>query len=112
MKTQIEIIQHLIDTLIEYIDGMVKRQQRIRKELTQNLSNTEFIVKKTEMDILEKQTEILSELLKSTMSELMSFGSSDSDNITCECETGKAVKRHSSNCKWMTDIFGDDINIL
>jgi hypothetical protein len=51
MKTQIEIVQHLIDTLIEYIDKMVKRQQQLRKELTQNPTNTEFIVKKTEMDI-------------------------------------------------------------
>jgi hypothetical protein len=110
MKTQIEIVQHLIDTLIEYIDKMVKRQQQLRKELTQNPTNTEFIVKKTEMDILQLQTEKLTELLKSTMTELMSLGNSNSDS--CECETGKAVDRHHPNCKWMNDIFGDDINIL
>ena len=110
MKTQIEIVQHLIDTLIEYIDKMVKRQQQLRKELTQNPTNTEFIVKKTEMDILQLQTEKLTELLKSTMSELMSLGNSNSDS--CECETGKVVDRHHPNCKWMNDIFGDDINIL
>lgn len=110
MKTQIEIVQHLIDTLIEYIDKMVKRQQQLRKELTQNPTNTEFIVKKTEMDILQLQTEKLTELLKSTMTELMSLGNSNSDS--CECETGKAVDRHHPNCKWMNEIFGDDINIL
>ena len=26
---------------------------------------------------------------------------------TCECESGTAVKRHSSNCKWMNSIFKD-----
>jgi hypothetical protein len=103
MKTQIEIVQHLIDTLIEYIDKMVKRQQQLRKELTQNPTNTEFIVKKTEMDILQLQTEKLTELLKSTMTELMSLGNSNSDS--CECETGKAVDRHHPNCKWMNEIF-------
>lgn len=109
MKKHSEIVQELIDTIIEYIDTMVKRQHQLKKELSQNPSNTEFIVKKTEMDILRLQSEKLTEILKSKMTELMSVGNSNSDSINCECETGRAVHKHHPNCKWMNDIFGDDV---
>ena len=27
--------------------------------------------------------------------------------LSCSCETGKAVKRHNSGCKYMNETFGD-----
>jgi hypothetical protein len=29
-------------------------------------------------------------------------------SMRCECETGKAVISHSSNCEYMNDLFGDE----
>ena len=112
MKTPTQVVHELIDSVIDHIDSMVKRQHHLKKEITQSnrMSNIEFIVKKTEMESLRSQTDKLSTIIRDTMSQLVSFGNNKSDS--CECETGKVVDRHHPNCKWMNEIFGDDINIL
>ena len=104
-----DAISKLLDSLVQYIDDIGKRQDFLKREIElnyKNISNIDFILKRQEIEILYKHSSQISNILKQAMTDIME------SEISCECETGKAVQKHSPNCKWMHEIFGNDKKII
>ena len=109
MKKVSEIVESLIDELINYVDSLVVRQRELSEMSNKPCDSRQMDEILNEMTFIDAHSKQIAGILRSKMKELMNSGYRSSDEVSCECETGKVVNKHSPTCKWMIETFGDDI---